>query len=230
MTDVGGFLPNGVGPLVSGIVVVIFSMTGVEVVTIAAAESPEPGRVIRRTTNSVAIRVLLFFVLSTFLIVTIQPWNTVEPGLSPFVTVLDTIGVPGASTIMNIVVLAAVLSCLNSGLYTSSRMLFVLASRGEAPRWVTSIDHRGVPVKGVLACTAVGYGCVIAAFLWPDTVFLFLISSSGSVFLFVYLMICLSELKLRRHWERTAPERLVSRCGFTPSCRSLSQSRLSPFS
>lgn len=119
----------------------------------------------------------------------------------PFVATLDTIGIPGAGTMLTFVILVAVLSVLNAGLYTSSRLLFVLSSRGEAPRWMTSVNGRGVPVKGVLACTIVGYAGVVVAAIWPDTVFLILINSSGGVFLFVYLMISLSRLRLRRQWE-----------------------------
>ncbi|HKS12653.1 MAG TPA: GABA permease, partial [Pseudomonas sp.] len=89
---------------------------------------------------------------------------------------------------------------LNAGLYTSSRLLFVLASNDEAPRWIAAVSKKGVPVRGVIASTLMGYGCVVIAALWPDTVFQFLINSSGTVFLFVYLMICLSQIKLRRKW------------------------------
>lgn len=202
LTAHGGFFPHGVATLFTGVVVVIFSMTGVEVATIAAAESAEPDRNIRRAVNTVMVRIMVFFVLSTFLIVVAQPWNTIVAGQSPFVTTLEKIGIPGAGTILTAVILVAVLSVLNAGLYTSSRLLFVLSENGEAPKWITNVNRRGVPVWGVLASTVVGYGCVVIAALWPDTVFLFLINSSGAVFLFVYLMICASQLKLRSHWER----------------------------
>ena len=205
LTAHGGFFPNGVGTLFTGVVVVIFAMTGVEVVTIAAAESEEPGRNIRRAVNSVVFRILFFFVSSTLLIVLIQPWDTVVAGRSPFVTSLETVGIPGAATILEAVILVAVLSVLNSGLYTSSRLLFVLGERGDAPGWMHRVNGRGVPAAGVLACTVIGYICVVISAIAPDTVFLFLINSSGAVFLFVYLMICLSQIVLRRRWEREEP-------------------------
>lgn len=230
LTANDGFLPHGVGPLFTGIVVVIFSMTGVEVVTIAAAESSEPAKVIRRAIGSVVFRILGFFVLSTLLIVCVQPWTEIRPGVSPFVTTLDTVGIPGAGTVMQVVVLTAVLSCLNSGLYTSSRMLFVLARNRDAPRWVTRVNRRGVPTRGVLACTAVGYACVFIAYLWPDTAFTFLINSSGAVFLFVYLAICVSQLRLRRRWERgPSLNGWLPRCGSTRCCRSSRPLRSRPF-
>lgn len=208
LTEHGGLAPNGVGTLFAGVVVVIFSMTGVEVVTVAAAESAEPAKAIRKAVNSVVFRILGFFVISTFLIAVIVPWNEVVPGESPFVAALDRIGVPGTADLLTLVILVAVLSVLNSGLYTSSRLLFVMGGRGDAPRWMTATNKRGVPVKGILSCTVVGYLCVVLSALWPDTVFLFLINASGAVFLFVYLMICVSELKLRRIWQRESPEKL----------------------
>lgn len=200
LTDHGGFLPNGVSSLFTGVVVVIFSMTGVEVATIAAAESENPSRNIRKAVNTVMVRILVFFVLASFFIVVAQPWTDIVPGISPFVTTLEKIGIPGASTMLTVVILVAVLSVLNAGLYISSRLLFVLASNNEAPRWLAVVSSRGVPVRGVIASTLVGYGCVVIAAVWPDTVFQFLINSSGTVFLFVYLMICMSQIKLRSKW------------------------------
>ena len=202
LTAHGGFFPKGVGALFTGVVVVIFSMTGVEVATIAAAESEDPDRNVRRAVNTVMIRILVFFVLSALFIVVAQPWTEIVPGKSPFVTTLDKIGIPGSGTVLTTVILVAVLSVLNAGLYTSSRLLLVLSSNNQAPRWLGNVNVRGVPANGVIASTLVGYGCVVIAALWPDTVFLFLINSSGAVFLFVYLMICLSQLKLRGEWER----------------------------
>ena len=99
---------------------------------------------------------------------------------------------------MNAVVLTAVLSCLNSGLYTASRMLFVLAARREAPIRLITVNGRGVPVWAILLSTVVGFLCVIAAYISPDTVFLFLLNSSGAIILFVYLIIAVSQYVLRR--------------------------------
>ena len=115
-------------------------------------------------------------------------------------------GIPHADDIMNAVVLTAVLSCLNSGLYTASRMVFVLGDRGEAPAVLTRISSRGVPAWAILASTVVGFLSVIAAYVSPDKVFLFLLNSSGAVILFVYLLIAVSELVLRR---RTPDDELV---------------------
>jgi GABA permease len=216
LTAHGGFVPNGVGAIFSGVVIVVFSMVGAEIATIAAAESSDPRKAVVKATNSVIFRVAFFFVGSIFLLVTILPWNSPELGSSPYVSALEEMGIPAAAEIMNAVVLVAVLSCLNSGLYTASRMLFVLSARREAPQWMLDVSRRGVPMKAILASTFIGYLCVIAAFVSPDQVFLFLLNSSGAVILFVYLMICVSQLRLRRITERTAPERLVIKMWFFP--------------
>ncbi len=209
----GGFFPNGVGAVFAAIVVVIFSMVGAEVVTIAAAESRDPQRAVRKATKSVVTRIAVFFVGSVFLIVVILPWNSVAPGASPYVAALKHMGLSGADQVMNAVVLTAVLSCLNSGLYTASRMLFVLAARNEAPARLVTLSPRGVPHLAILCSSAVGFGCVIMARVAPNTVFLFLLNSSGAVVLFVYLLIALSQIVLRR---RTPQEELRVKMWFFP--------------
>ncbi len=132
LTAHGGFFAAGPGAVFAAILVVIFSMTGAEVATIAAAESHDPGRAIAKATNSVIGRIAVFYVGSVFLLVVILPWNSTHLAASPYVAAFEAMNIPGAADIMNAVVLTAVLSCLNSGLYTSSRMLFVLAARREA--------------------------------------------------------------------------------------------------
>src|SRR4051794_18885753 len=198
LTAHGGFMPHGTGAIFSSIVVVVFSMVGAEIATVAAAESHDPEKAIARATQSVIVRVLTFYVGSVFLLVCILPWNDTELGASPYVAAFKQMGIPYADQIMNAVVLTAVLSCLNSGLYTASRMLFVLAARREAPMRLITVNRRGVPVWTILASTIVGFLSVIAAYVSPDTVFLFLLNSSGAVILFVYLLIAVSEFVLRR--------------------------------
>jgi GABA permease len=201
----GGFFPNGVPAIFSGIVVVIFSMVGAEVATIAAAESAEPERAIARAVNSVVVRICIFFVGSIFLLACILPWNSKELGANAYVGAFEQMGIGWAADLMNAVVLSAVLSCLNSGLYTASRMLFVLAARREAPTRLLEVNPRGVPIAAILSSTAIGYLCVVAAYISPDTVFLFLLNSSGAIILFVYLLIGVSQLVMR---PNIPPERL----------------------
>ncbi|NYD41747.1 amino acid permease [Nocardioides panaciterrulae] len=213
LTSHGGFLPHGFGAIFSSIVVVVFSMVGAEIATVAAAESSDPERAIARATQSVILRVATFFVGSMILLVCIVPWNDNELGASPYVAAFQRMGIPYADQLMNAVVLTAVLSCLNSGLYTASRMLFVLAERKEAPKGLVRVNRRGVPAWAILSSTVIGFLSVIAAYTSPDTVFLFLLNSSGAVILFVYLLIAVSQLVLRR---RTPDDQLVVRMWLFP--------------
>jgi len=122
-------------------------------------------------------------------------------------------GLSVADQVMNAVVLTAVLSCLNSGLYTASRMLFVLADRREAPAQLIKLSRRGVPYIAILCSSVVGFLCVIMAWVAPGTVFLFLLNSSGAIILIVYWLIALSQIILRR---RTPPEKLRVKMWFFP--------------
>jgi GABA permease len=176
---------------------VIFSMTGAEVATIAAAESKDPERAVAKAANSVIARIALFYVGSIFLLAVILPWNDKTVAASPFVAAFTRMGIPYADDIMNAVVLTAVLSCLNSGMYTASRMLFVLAARREAPLQLVAVTKRGVPAVAILASSIVGFLCVVAAAVSPDTIFAFLLNSSGAIILFVYCLIGISQIVLR---------------------------------
>jgi GABA permease len=209
----GGFLPHGFTAITVGIVTVIFSMVGAEIATIAAAESSDPEKAVAKAANSVIMRIAIFFVGSIFLLVVILPWDDKGLAASPFVTAFTKMGIPYADHIMNAVVLTAVLSCLNSGMYTASRMLFVLAARREAPAQLVAVTRRGVPANAILASSVVGLLCVIAAAFWPKTIFAFLLNSSGAIILFVYLLIAISQIVLR---YRTDPSKLKVKMWFFP--------------
>jgi GABA permease len=210
----GGFFPNGLHGAVGAIVTVIFSMVGAEIATIAAAETPDPQRAVQRATNAVAARIAIFFVGSVFLLTVILPWNSLQSGSSPFVAAFKQIGIPGADQVMNAVVLTAVLSCLNSGLYSASRVLFVLAGQHEAPARLLKVSGRGVPYFAIIASSVVGFLCVVMAGVAPNTVFQFLLNSSGAIVLLVYLLIALSQIVLRR---KTPPEKLRVKMWFFPT-------------
>lgn len=216
LTAHGGLVPNGVTSVFSAIVAVMFAFGGTEIVTIAAAESDEPGRAVARATGNVLWRVALFYVLSIFLVVAILPWNAAEVLKSPFVSALDRLDVPAAGTIMQAVILTAVLSVLNSAIYVSSRMLHVLTRDGDAPAGLTRINPRGVPVRAILLGTVAAWGAVVASYASPDQVFKFLMNSIGTILAFVYLAILLSELRLRRRLEREDPASLTYRMWFYP--------------
>jgi GABA permease len=129
----------------------------------------------------------------------------------PYVSVLEVLKVPAAGTLMSAVILTAVLSALNSGLFASSRMLMALARRGDAPHVFARLDARGVPAAAILAGTAFGYAAVVMSYVSPDKVFAFLVNSYGTVAIFVYVLIAVSQLRLRRRLEQQSPERLKMR-------------------
>src|SRR5271154_6907266 len=163
LVDHGGFTPHGWVAVFAAVPTVFFAMTGAEITTIAAAESAQPGRAIAKMTTAVIWRILIFYVVSVFLIVSVVPWNTVRSGESPFTLALNTMHVPGASIIMSVIILTAVLSCLNSAFYVSSRVLFILAERGDAPQSFVRLNKRRVPVVSVLIGAAAGFLGIIAA-------------------------------------------------------------------
>lgn len=207
LTAHGGFAPHGFIPVLTGAVAATGFYFGAEIVTIAAAETAEPQKAIAKATSSVITRVLVFYVGSVLLVVCLVPWNSPDIA-TPYVSALNAMGIPAAAQIMNAVVLTAVLSALNSGLYASSRMLFALTKRGDAPKSLAKLNSNGVPVRAILFATLFGYVAVVMSYISPDTVFAFLVDSYGTVAIFVYILIAISQLRLRARLEREAPERL----------------------
>lgn len=210
LTAHGGFAPNGIMPVLTGAVAATGFYFGAEIVTIAAAETAEPQKAVARATSSVITRVLVFYVGSVLLVVCLVPWNSAGIA-TPYVSALNAMHIPAAAQIMNAVVLTAVLSALNSGLYASSRMLFALTKRGDAPKGLARLSRNGVPVRAILFATLFGYGAVVMSYVSPDKVFAFLVNSYGTVAIFVYILIAISQLRLRARLEREAPHRLKVR-------------------
>lgn len=216
LTGHGGFLPNGLQGVLTGLLAVAFSFGGMELVTIAAAESEDPADSIRRTTRTVIVRLLLFYVGSVALMVLLLPWETASANTSPFVTILERIGVPSAALLMSFVVLTSLLSALNANLYGASRMVFSLAERGEAPRAMLKLSGAGVPRTAVLASVAFGFVAVLLNFLAPEHVLPFLLNAIGANILLVWIFVAISQLRLRKAAERdgTAADLPVRMWGF----------------
>jgi L-asparagine transporter-like permease len=216
LTAHGGFMPHGWASVFAGVTSVVFALVGAEIATIAAAESAEPARTVARMTGSVALRILTFYILSILLIVSIVPWDHITPGHSPFAQVLGVIGIAGAETAMNAIVLVAVLSCLNSGLYVTSRVLFVLAARGDAPQSLVRVNGRQVPARAILFASLFSYVALFASVVSPGFVFSFLVNASGALMLIIYLLIGVSQIKLRRRFEAADPGGLVLKMWLFP--------------
>ncbi|NTY37109.1 amino acid permease [Burkholderia diffusa] len=198
LTSHGGFMPRGWTPIVAALLTTMFTYLGTEVVTIAAAESTNPAREISRAITSVVWRISLFYIGSVLVIICIVPWS--DPQLTQigsYQATLKILHVPYAKLFTDMLVLVAVGSCLNSALYTASRMLYSLASRGQAPEIVTKTSAVGAPVVAVIGSTLVAFVVVAANYLAPKYVFDTLLSTTGAIALVVYLVIALSQLKLR---------------------------------
>jgi GABA permease len=207
LTRYGGFAPKGWVSVLAGAVTVYFSLTGAEITTIAAAESREPARAVARMSSSVIVRILTFYVGSVLLIVTAVPWIEVRPGESPFTLALTTMHFRWASLAMSAVILTAVLSCLNSAFYVCSRVLFVLAEHGDAPQWLVQLNDRRVPTRSVWVGSLAGVLGILAAINYPQTVFAFLVNASGALMVFIYMIVALAHIRLRRAREaRGEPE------------------------
>jgi GABA permease len=203
----GGFMPNGMGSVLSAILITAFSFFGIEILSIAAAESKDPEDKIKRSTNLVLYRIILFFVVSIFLAVSLVDWRS--PALQQYGTfqyVLMTLNVPGTRLIIDSVVFIAVASCTNAAIYTSSRMLFSLGTRQEAPSSVVKLTKSGVPSRAVFLSTLVGFICCIVNYMLPGKVFGFLLSTTGAIALLVYLVIAISQLRLRARLEKTGTQ------------------------
>ncbi|MFJ9086769.1 MULTISPECIES: amino acid permease [unclassified Streptomyces] len=203
----GGFAPQGVTAILAGLLTAMFSFQGSEIVTIAAAESEEPRKNIKKAIRAVVWRLGLFYIGSILVVVCLVPWNADDLGAGSYQAVLDRMNIPGAARIMDVVLVVAVCSCLNSAVYTASRMLFSLAGRGDAPAAFARTSPQGVPRNAVLASTVVGIAAVIANYLLPD-VFSYLIASSGAIALMMYMVIALTQYAVRRKGDRPTDVRM----------------------
>jgi L-asparagine transporter-like permease len=203
LTAHGGFAPKGWTPVFAAVATVFFSITGSEIATVAAAESKEPSKAIVKMGTSIAWRLLLFYVASVFLIVCVVSWPEVKPGQSPFTLALNTMGFGWASTAMSVVILTAVLSCLNSAVYVSSRVLYALADKGDAPRWLVEVNARRVPARSIMIGAVAGVIGVVVAKVSPQVVFAFLVKATGTIIVFLYLMTAFAHILLRRAHPET---------------------------
>lgn len=194
----GGFAPRGPVAVLAAVTSVYFAIVGAEITVVAAAESREPVKAVARMSTAVMTRIMLFYVGSILMIVTVVPWQQIVPGKSPFVAAMNTMNFHWANQAMTLIILTAVLSCLNSAFYVTSRVLFALAAKGDAPAALVKLNRRGVPVRSVLMGSVAGLAGIAAATMSPQGVFAFLVNASGAVMLFVYLLTAFAQIRLRR--------------------------------
>ena len=198
----GGFFPNGWYGLALSITVVMFSFGGIELIGITAGEAENPEKSIPRAINQVLWRILIFYVGTMFVLMSLWPWNEVGKAASPFVQIFANVGIDAAAHILNFVVLMAAVSVYNSAIYSNSRMLYGLASTEDAPVFLSKLSGSGVPVRGILISSGITLICVALNYFFPGKVFLLLISIATCAAVISWSVICITHLKFRKHCER----------------------------
>ncbi|NVZ20262.1 amino acid permease [Pseudomonas costantinii] len=194
----GGFMPNGVGGLIASFAVVMFAFGGIEIIGITAGEAKDPQRVIPKAINAVPLRILLFYVLTLFVLMAIYPWPQIGTQGSPFVQIFSNLGIGSAATILNIVVISAAVSAINSDIFGAGRMMYGLAQQGQAPKGFAQLSKQGVPWMTVVVMGAALLGGVVLNYLIPENVFLVIASIATFATVWVWLMILFTQVAMRR--------------------------------
>ncbi|OHX13510.1 aromatic amino acid transporter AroP [Chromobacterium sphagni] len=194
----GGFFPHGAGGLFMMMAVIMFSFGGLELIGMTAAEAADPQKTIPKAVNQVIYRILIFYIGSLVVLLSLYPWSKVAAGGSPFVMIFQQIGAGFTAHALNFVVLTAALSVYNSGVYATSRMLYGLAEQGNAPQALKQLDKRGVPVNATLLSAAATFACVILNYLLPGQAFGILMSLVVAALVTNWAMISLTHLKFRQ--------------------------------
>jgi L-asparagine transporter-like permease len=197
-TNNGGFWPKGIWGAWVAVIMAIFSYLSLEMVAVAAGEAAQPQRSIMRAFRFTLVRLVLFYILTLALVLALVPWNAASTTESPFVTVMRTLHLPRAAGVLNLVILVAALSAMNSQLYVATRMMFSLARAGYAPRALGELNARGVPLRPLLLSSA---GIAVAAVLnvlTAKSAFIVMVSISAFGSMFAWLMIFVTHYAFRR--------------------------------
>ena len=194
----GGFFPNGISGLIMAMAIIMFSFGGIELVGIAAAETKNPTTTIPKAVNQIVYRVLLFYVLTIIVLLSLFPWNQIAEGGSPFVLIFDSLGSQGVATVLNFVVLTAAISVYNGTSYGTSRMLLGLAEQGNAPQFLKKINQRGIPYAAILCSALVTLLCVVLNYIFPEIAFKLLMSLVVSAIVINWMMLALTHLKFKQ--------------------------------
>ncbi|WP_312469925.1 amino acid permease [Neobacillus sp.] len=197
----GGFFPHGINGTLSALLVVMFSYGGAELIGVAVTETKDAERVLPKIIKGAVWRVIIFYIMPILIICGITPWNKVSSVDSPFVQVFSITGLPGAAHIMNFVLLTAVLSAANSGIYATSRTLFSMAQSGVAPKRLAKTSSKGTPFNGILITSVFILGAVYLAYLTPSQVIGYLMTIPGFTVMMIWISICAAHLKLRPQYK-----------------------------
>ena len=198
--DNGGWFPKGISGFFAGFQIAVFAFVGIELVGTTAAETKDPEKSLPRAINSIPLRIIMFYVLALIVIMSVTPWNSVVPNKSPFVELFVLVGLPAAASIINFVVLTSAASSANSGVFSTSRMLFGLAQDGVAPKSFRKLSKRAVPATGLTFSCVCLLGGVVLIYLKPDVIaaFTLVTTVSAILFMFVWTIIMCSYLVYRK--------------------------------
>jgi D-serine/D-alanine/glycine transporter len=195
-----GLFPTGMSGFLAGFQIAIFAFVGVELVGTTAAETKDPERNLPKAVNSIPIRIIIFYVLALLIVMSVTPWNKIDPNISPFVNLFSQAGVAAAAIIMNLVVLSSVMSSMNSGVFSTSRMLFGLSREAQAPRWFGKLTSRAIPANALyFSAVCLLLGAALQYFV-PNAVQAFTLATTLSTILFicVWIIIMWSYINYRK--------------------------------
>lgn len=195
-----GVFPNGFFAVFLTMIAVSYSFQGAELVGIAAGESENPAKHIPRVMKGITVRIVLFYVIAIFVLAATIPWKEAGVLESPFAHVFNRIGIPFASTIMNAVVLTSALSAGNSALYACSRLLWSMSKEGLAPAFLGKLNSSGVPFNGVLITLVLAGMSLLTQAFAPDTVYLWLMSSTGLTGCLIWIIIAWCQINFRKEY------------------------------
>lgn len=201
----GGFFPHGVDGLFYMLAFIMFAFGGIELIGMAAAEADNPSKTIPKAINQVVYRVLIFYIGSLTVLLSLVPWNQLDIGgleKSPFVMIFSQLGIGWAAHLLNFIILTAALSVYNSGMYANSRMLYGLAQQGNAPKLFLKLSGQGVPVAATLLSALLIFGCVLLNYFVPKQALSHLIYIVIGALVLNWAMISLTHLNFRKFVQR----------------------------
>ena len=202
----GGFFPNGIDGLFYMLAFIMFAFGGIELIGMAAAEAENPKVTIPKAINQVVYRVLIFYIGSLTVLLSLVPWNQLDIGTSldksPFVMIFSQLGIGWAAHLLNFIILTAALSVYNSGMYANSRMLYSLAQQGNAPKAFLKVNKQGVPIRATLMSAGLIFGCVLLNYFVPEKALSHLIYIVIGALVLNWAMISLTHLKFKKHMQQ----------------------------
>ncbi len=202
----GGWFPNGTMGFILSFQMVVFAFTGIELVGLTAGETENPKKVIPMAINNIPLRIILFYIGSLAIIMSIYPWIAVDPNSSPFVAVFNAVGILAAASIVNFVVLTSAASATNSGIFSTSRMIYALSKRGHAPSRMKRLTNHAVPYQATLFSAAALLFTVVLNYVMPESVFIMITSISTFCFIYIWAIIVVCHLKYRKQQPELAKQ------------------------